>query len=273
MPIPVAYETPELQSNEALKGFADTDSLGKAYLDLQGRVTGAGLDLLPEEIRKDPAIAAFKTLPELAKGYVETKKMVGGFEKAPEKAEMYKFNAPEKIHPGLKSEAIQNGLRGIFHEAGLGNKAADTVQAKVIGMLSAGMEKADIAKKENATKTETELRQAWGADYDKKVDGILKVMVAAGGADVLKETDAIRTAMKGSPTFLKTMGKIVGMLSEDSIGSLGDGDTPAITDKDAAQKRINEIIQTKSDAVLNDKHPEHKAIKEEWEKLQALLLK
>lgn len=275
MPTPLTFDLPDYQNNETLKAFDSPDALAKGYLDLQSRVAGGGIDLLPEEMRKDPALAAFKTLPDLAKGYVETKKMVGGIEKAPEKPDGYKFSAVEKIHPGLKSEAIQNGLRGILHEAGIGNKAADITQQRVISMLSAGMEKAEIAKKENALKTETELRNAWGADYDKKVDTILKVMVSAGGADVLSETESIRAAMKGSPAFLKTMGKIVGMLSEDSIGSLGDGDTPVITDKSEAQKKINEIIQDPelSKAVINDKHPKHAEVKKIWDEMQALLVK
>lgn len=273
--MPITYETPEYQTSEALKSFETPDALAKSYLELQGRVTGGGIDLLPEEIRKDPAISAFKNLTELSKGYVETKKMVGGFEKAPEKPDMYTFKAPEKIHPSLKAEGIQNGLKNIFHKGGVGNKAADLMQSEVIGMLSAGMEKAEVTKKENAAKTETELRTAWGADYDKKVDGILKVLTAAGGEDVLKETESIRTAMKGSPAFLKTMGKIVSLLSEDSIGSLGDGGETTITDKGEAQKKINEMIQNPeiAQSIINEKHPKHAENKKIWDDMQLLLAK
>jgi len=271
----ITFETPELQTSEALKAFETPDALAKSYLELHTKVSGGSIDLLPEEMRKDPTISVFKTLPELAKGFVETKKLVGGIEKAPADPKEYKFTPVEKVHANLKAEAIQNNLRVLAHKHGLGNKAADGFQQDVVNMLSQVMEKADALKKENAQKTETLLRQEWAGDYDKKVDSIVKVMVAAGGQEVMNETEAIRTALKGSPNFLKVMGKVVGMLSEDAIGSLGDVGDVQISDKDGAQKRINEIIANPElrSAIMDEKNPKHKEAKTEWDNLQAMLLK
>lgn len=272
MPIPVAYETPELQGNEALKGFADTDSLGKAYLDLQGKVTGGSLDLLPEEMRKDPAISVFKTLPELAKGYVETKKMVGGIDKAPEKPDGYKFTPMANLNADLKTEPILNQFKGIFHKAGLGPKAADIVQQEVLGVLSNGMAQSQQAKKDLALKNETSLRQEWGGEFDKKFDSVVKVLTTAGGNEAIAETEAVSKALKGSPVLLKALGKIVGLLSEDSIGSLGAGVTPEITDAKTAQDAIVKMnqeinIQGKKHPFHDEKHPDHQKTKDEMAKL------
>lgn len=272
MPIPVTYETPELQSNESLKGFTDTDSLATAYLDLHGKVSGGSLDLLPEEMRKDPALAVFKTLPELAKGYVETKKMVGGIDKAPEKADGYKFTAMANLNPNLKSEGILNQMKGIFHKAGVGPKTADIIQQEILGVLSGGMTQSEQAKKDLALKNETALRQEWGGEFDKKFDSIVKVLTVAGGADAISETDAVAKAMKGSPVLLKALGKIVGMLSEDSLGSLGAGADQQITTKEAAQEEINklnaEIIKDgKKHPYYDEKHAEHTKFHEQMKKL------
>lgn len=272
MPTPITFEAPEMQTNEAFKSFDSVDSLGKAYLDLHGKVSSGSIDLLPEEMRKDPALAVFKTIPEMAKGYVETKKMVGAIERAPEKSDGYKFTALENVHPAIKVDHIQKSLMGIAHKAGLGNKAADVYQQEVITMLSQAAAQQEVAKKELSVKNETALRQEWGADYDKKFDHIVKTMIKAGGQDAASQTDAITAAMKGSPGFLKMMGNLVGMLSEDSINKLGgDSGESKITDKAVAQNRINEIIKTKSSAVTDVKHPEHAAIKKEWDELHKVL--
>lgn len=271
MPIPITYETPEYVGNETLKTFADTDSLGKAYLDLHGKVSSGSIELLPEEMRKDPAISVFKTVPELAKGYVETKKMVGAIEKAPEKPDGYKFSPVNNVHPGLKADGIQNAFRGIFHKAGIGTKAADAIQQEVLGVLSSGMTQAETQRKEIAQKAETELRQSWGGDYDKKVDGIINVLNKAGGV-LEADLDTVSKAMKGSPTLIRALGKIVGLLSEDSIGSLGANADTQISTKEAAAAEIAklnaEIIKEGTKHPYYDaKHPDHAKFNENFQKL------
>lgn len=253
MPTPIVFEDATLQGDETFKSFESTDALGKSYLELNNRVKGGGIDLLPEEMRKDPSIAAFKTLPELAKGYVETKKLVGGIDRAPEKLEDYKFTPLANLHPSVKSEAVQAELRTIAHKSGIGNKAADAMQQGVLTLLSNRMAQQETARKELSTKNETALRQEWGADYDTKFDKIVKVMTNVMGPEAAADTNQISAALKGSPHFLKGMGKLIGLLSEDSINSLGDGADKPITDAKGAQEAIqkyNAEIQQQG-----NKHP------------------
>lgn len=272
MPIPIQYETADYQGNETLKGFADTDSLGKAYLDLHARASSGSIELLPEELRKDPALATFKTIPDLAKSYVETKKMIGSIDKAPEKAELYKFTDMANLHPNIKAVDIQNELRSIAHKAGLGNKAADIYQQEVLGMLSNKMAAQDTARKELMTKNETALRQEWGAEYDQKFDQIVKTLTAAGGPDAVSGVGQLTAALKGNPVVLKMMGKIVGLLSEDSIKNLGAGATVEITGATEAQAEIvklnAEIAREGKKHPFHDaKHPDHIKFNEKMTKL------
>lgn len=272
MPIPVTYETPEFAANESLKGFADTDSLAKGYLELQGRVAGGSLDLLPEEMRKDPALTVFKTLPDLAKGYLDTKKMVGTIKKAPETADGYKFTPMANLNANLKPDSVLSEFKGVFHKAGLPNESADIVQQEVLTILSNRMTQAETAKKDLALKNETALKGEWGADYDKKFDMVLKTLVRAGGPDAIAATDQVSKALGGSPVLLKALGKVFSLLSEDSIGSLGE---PADKEITGSKEALDEITKMNAEILAqggkhpfyDEKHADHKATKEKMDKL------
>lgn len=271
--MPITYENQEYAANETIKGFDSPDALAKGYLDLHTRVSSGSIELLPEELRKDPAVAPFKTLTDLTKGYVETKKMVGGIKKAPEKADDYKFTPMSNLHPNVKQDAIHGRLRGIFHKAGLHNEAADLVQQEIATMLSTEATNLETARKTKAGENESILRKEWGDKYDQNVDRIVKLLTTAGGPEAIAESAGVSQALKGAPALLRALGKITSLLSEDSIGTLGGGQTPEITDKSQAQKRINEIIQLKPNPILDEKHPDHVKIKKEWDDLHAVLSK
>lgn len=241
--MPIQFTDPTLNENESFKSYETADDLGKAYIALDSRVKAGGIDLLPEDIQKDPAISRYKNVSELAKGLVETQKMVGSIEKAPEKPDGYKWSKLEGLHANLKAEDIQKALMPIAHAAGVGNKAADVFQQGLMKTLSGMLVQQETARKDAAMKSETELRTEWGADYDAKFDKIVKTMTLIGGAEMANETAAISAAMKGSPKFLKGMGKLIGLLSEDSLKSLGEGAQGPITDATGAQKEIDKYMQ------------------------------
>jgi len=241
--MPIQFTDPTLNENESFKSYETPDDLGKAYIALDSRVKAGGIDLLPEDIQKDPAISRYKNVSELARGLVETQKMVGSIEKAPEKPEGYKWTTPQGLHANLKAEDIQKELMTIAHASGIGNKAADVFQQGLMKTLSGKLMQQEQARKDAALKSETELRQEWGADYDAKFDKIVKTMTLIGGPEMATETGAITAAMKGSPKFLKGMGKLIGLLSEDSLKSLGEGVQGPITDATGAQKEIDKYMQ------------------------------
>ena len=144
----IQYTDAALGTNADLTSFDTPDSLAQAYVALNTRVKAGGVDLLPEDLQKDPAITPFKTMADLAKGYVSTKKMVGGIENAPETPEGYKFNPVTGLHANVKAEGIVKALAPIFQKAGVGNKAADAVQQGLLTQLSSMMVQQETAKKE-----------------------------------------------------------------------------------------------------------------------------
>ncbi len=237
--MPIQFTDPTLQTNETFKTFETPDDLGKSYLDMHTKVSGGSIDLLPEDLRKDPAISTYKTIADIAKGLVETKKMVGGIEKAPEKPDGYKWTAMTGLHANLKSEDIQKQLMPIAHAAGVGNKAADMFQQGLLKTLSGMLVQQEEARKQAVAKSETELRTEWGGDYDAKFDKIVKTMQLVGGPEFAADAGPITAALKGSPGFLKGMGKLIGLLSEDSLKSLGEGQQAPVTDATGALAEIN----------------------------------
>lgn len=277
MPLtPVTFDKPELQSNETFKQFDSIDALGTSYLDLHSKVSTGSLDLLPEEMRKDPAISRYKNLTELGRGLVETQKMVGSIEKAPEKPEGYKFTPMANLHPNLKADGIIKELLPVFHAAGAGNKLADSIQQGLITKLNGMLMAQDQARKDSILKSETELRTAWGGEYDAKLDKITKTIALAGGPEVLKDTEQIKAALKGSPVFLKAMGKLVGFLSEDSLKTLGEDPAGPITDAKAAQGEIDKFMQEitstgKKHPYWNEKDAKHEEALKKMHDLHALL--
>lgn len=274
--MPIPFVDTALQGNEVFKSYETPDDLGKAYLDLHGKVSNGSIDILPEDMRKDPAITAFKSLPELARSYVETKKMVGAIEKAPEKPDGYKWSPVTGLHANLKAEEIQKALMPIAHAAGVGNKAADVFQQGLMKTLSGMLTQQEQARKDAALKAETELKTEWGADYDAKFDKIVKTMTLIGGKEMVAETGAIAAALKGSPKFLKGMGKLIGLLSEDSLKGLGEGVDQPITDAAGAQKEIDKYMQEinskgMTHPYFNERDPEHENALKKMHDLHALL--
>ena len=227
MPIPYADQT--LATNADLTSFDTPDSLAQAYVALNTKVKAGGVDLLGDELAKDPAITPFKTISDLAKGYVSTKKMVGSIENAPETPEGYKFNPVTGLHANVKAEGIVKALAPIFQKAGVGNKAANAVQQGLLTQLSGMMVQQEAAKKEMLAKNETTLRTEWGGEYDARMDNMQKIWKNVGGVGNVKESGIEN---------IRALAKLTGFLSEDSLKSLGEEPKAAITDATAAQAEI-----------------------------------
>ena len=258
--MPVEFATPELQTNEAFKNFQSADDLGKAYLELNSKVSTGDISVVNEELRKDPSLT-FKNVNDLAKSYIETKKLVGGIKKAPEKAEDYKFTQLQNLHPGMKNiPETQKILAGIFHEAGLHNEAADIVQSKVLTLLSGSLTKQEEMRKAKNQEVETALRADWKENYDKNKDTIEKILTRAGAGDLAK-------SIGSDPVTLKAMHKITALLSEDSVGKLGDSGDAIITDKKSAQDQIQNMIKSQWHLL---KGADYEKAEKEWTRLHSV---
>lgn len=257
----IEFTDTNLATAEPLKAFQTVDDLGKSYAELHGKVTNGDISILPEDLRKDPTIANYKNVNEVAKALVETKKLVGQIKKAPENPDGYKFTQLQNLHQGLTNVGeTQKTLAQMFHKAGLDNEKADQLQQMILSGLSTGLSKNEEARKSKSQEMETKLRQDWGANYDKNLNNVKNVMERAG----LK---ALAAKVNEDPETLVGFHKLTSLLSEDSIGRLGESASTVDTKtREGSQKRIKEIMDSSElrAALADEKNPKHKDVKKEW---------
>jgi hypothetical protein len=269
MPTPLTLDLPELQNNEALKGFDSTDALASAYL----KVAGGSVDVLPDDIKNEPSFKAsnFKTTADVAKAFIDTKKLVGTIKHAPAKPEDYKFSTMEGMHPNLKVEPeVQKEFMAECHKAGISNDQADAMYKWQMGLANRRMQAVEKASGERAQTNETALRKEWGADYDKNMANIVNMLTAAGGEDMIKE---LAPQLKNAPAALKAFAKIAGLLSEDGIKSLGPTSSAQVSGAD--ETAYNEYAKAISSndqkhPLMNDRDPGHQKAVEEWTRLSTI---
>ncbi len=147
---------------------------------------------LGEDIREEKSLLSFKSVGDLAKSFVNTKKMVGAnviavptdittegeweeFHKAggrPDTKEDYNLKAPdgfpeaalEQVFPAARLEAWQER----FFKGGVSKKAADLFIAEFANDMAADLQTMTQAKEIEATELTTGLATDWGAAFEQK---------------------------------------------------------------------------------------------------------
>ena len=244
---------------ESVKSFETPNDLAKAYHELNARAASGDISLVGEEARKDPALSTFKNVNDLAKSFIETKKLVGTIKHAPAKVEEYKFTALKDLHAGISLEGTQKFLATRLHALDIDQDRADKLQQDIIMGLHNGMVQADKARADKAKEVETALRNEWADKYDTNKANIENVFKRLGLDDFGKE-------ISGDPVKLKAIHKLTSLLSEDSIGKLGANTSTSVDTKtkEGAKKALDElmsdIVKTGKTHPFNDeKHKDHVA--------------
>ena len=254
---------------EPLKSYESVDALGKAHVELQNRIASGDIGILPEDLRKDPTVAKYKNVVELAKGHIEAQKLVGTIKHAPAKVEEYKFTALKDLHPGVAKsvEATQKFIATRLHALDIDNDRADKLQQDILMGLHNGMVQQDKVRADKAKEVETALRGEWLENYDKNKANVENIFKRLGLEDYGKE-------ISGDPIKLKAMHKLTSPLSEDSIGKLGDNTSTSVDTKtkEGAKKALDElmsdIVKTGKTHPFNDeKHKDHVATVKKYHEL------
>lgn len=220
------------------------------------------LEKLPEDIRGSDSLKTIQSLPDLAKNYIETKKLVGKkfempgegatpeqiafFRKvtgAPEKPEGYLGDAktlrPDSIPESAWDAEGEKQFLTVAHKHHLSPAAVKDIialhGAQISGAIKMSEEQQTAALQAEGNK----LRTAWGRDYDANV--ILASRVAQTVGLDPKTHEAFRSA-----EMVQTFAKIGKLLSEDKLvrGEQGSGINATIQD------RIREITDLKSTSVM-----------------------
>lgn len=136
----------DLQEEGRLDRFAKIDDLGKAYLELEGKL-GAMVSLPGEKASADEWNALFAKL---------------GRPGAPAD---YQLEKMKDLPPGI-DYAPDDGYRAKAHELGLSQKQASEMYAFLNADLIANLKTAEEKRKTATKDTESVLRKEWGRDYD-----------------------------------------------------------------------------------------------------------
>lgn len=241
------------------------------------------VDVLPDEAQKDPEITKYKTPEEFYNGYREKVAMIGKkgvivpAENAtpeetnkffnsigrPDKPEGYKFAQLEGLHETIKvTPEAQSAFSKAAHEAGLTNKQLNHINGWYLNNVSNIIKQQEQAEIVATKQAETALRQEWGEKFDTNRAAVSNLMLKVGGQELVDSLGGV-DGLGNKPLFLKALGKIAGMLSEDQINSIqgpvtqqGGNET-----KEQALAKIKDMNENTANdlnkALFDEKNPKH----------------
>ncbi len=220
--------------------------------------------LLPEDLRENPSLAGFKSLPDLAKSLVNTKRMVGADKERfafipnensspeeraefygklgrPESPDKYEVKMPENLPAGMQvNEQMQQHFANIAHERGLNN---DQFQAMIDGYTQYQVAQFEAQQMDMSAKFEDgvkALQQEWRGDYDKNLQIANRAVKEFGLTEFLE-----KKGLNNDPEMVKVMNKIGSMLLEDEGPAAGSVSGSA-------------TVQSQIDSIRADRnHPYH----------------
>ena len=172
----------------------------------------------------------------------------------PEKAEGYTLEPPKDIPPEYFREDLANDFRSWAFEAGITDKAAQTIYNKYLEKskeeITAGMKAIETAKAD----TEKELKKEWGDKYQPNLE-LANHVIREYGDQKVKDSLAAGDPVWNNPNLARFLVKIGQGMSE---GSLIKGGGAGESSLDA---KIAEIAR--NPALLDDRHPDHAAVVKE----------
>lgn len=238
-------------------------------------------EVLSEELRNDPSLASVFKIEDLAKNYINTKKMVGAdkivlpTKHATEqewKDIYHKLGLPstvEEYEISAKTEGFNDGFVSEFkkhaHESGILPKQAD----QLLNWYAKANEEATAAQEQEFQQQMKEnlesLKKDWGQAYDSKIRAAKKVAKAFG------EDQEVNTFLEdfGSDSrFIKLLSMIGdSFLKEDTV--LAGGAEEAVPPKQA-QDELNSIYGNKEHPYFDSSHPGHLNAVKEVERLNQM---
>ncbi len=167
----------------------------------------------PEKFWKDGSVDS----EGLAKSYaaLETKfhatRTAHG--EVPETAEGYQLKPAELPEGVAWSEDAAKRFATVFHAKGVSSEAAKEITQTFMELEAANHTALSEAYEKQIQDGTAALKKEWGGNYDARV-GKVKSVVASLGYDPADAT------LFSNPKVVSFLGKVVGMLSEDSVASM-----------------------------------------------------
>lgn len=238
---------------------------------------------LPAEVRDAPGVVKFKSVEELARGYVNAETMIGKkgvilpgdnappeevakFREAigvPAQADGYKLAGKEGAPPEIWNDATAKEIAAFAHEAALTPKQAQALADK---WQTLGIEGGKITAAENErqhTEGKAALQKEWGTSFDAKHAAANLAIKQFGGDEIVALL--AEKGLGNDPRMVKLFAQIGEKMGEDVPSGMGQSMAggPDLKAESATLRA--------GPAYLNAMHPEHRAVNERLTVLAGLI--
>lgn len=187
-------------------------------------------DDLPESLKASKRLAKFKSKAELAQSYEELEGKLGrsveipGKDAKPEEWDKFltRLGRPksadeyvlESVDGFTATDSYLSELKGIFHSAGLTAAQANIIHKELAARAAMVEEQERNSKEDEREKreesvrakreaAENTLRNAWGLNYDIRLEHARRFVIAEGGEEALAHLDSI--GVGSDPVVLKLL--------------------------------------------------------------------
>jgi hypothetical protein len=237
-------------------------------------------DSLGDDLRANPSLGKFDSVPALAKSYVELQKKIGakgvivpGADAGevewneyynelgrPDSAEGYELDKVEIPENLPWSEETLGLVAAEMHNLGISKSAAQGLVEKYIEIQSQqfnGQMQQIAQARETAI---VELKKEWGPAYDAKMDLANRAFLTGAAEDEEKIRNKVMadgTKLGDDPDFVKVFANLGDKFSES--GLIGDKVRRVTSTPDEAKREIRKLWADKvfQEAYQDAEHPEH----------------
>lgn len=194
----------------------------------------------------------------------------------PESGDKYDLKRPDKLPEGMPwDEEGEKVARNAFLKAKVPAKLAQGAFDELVNMQIARARAQATQLKEAAAAAETELKSAWGSQFEIKRDGAKRAAITLAEKAGVKLDGAAVTdrlaLLYGDANALKILDYVSGAMSE---GSMRGGDKPSggANTPEAAKAEIDKLETDKDfmEAYQTADHPGHRAAVERMSRLHKL---
>jgi hypothetical protein len=245
-----------------------------------GGAPALDLSILPEDLRGEASLSQIKTIPDLAKSYVNAQKLIGAEKIAkpqknwkpeqwnefynnlgrPQDITGYTFK-PENLPPdmGVNDEKLGEA-RKVLHEAGLSDSQATKVLKYYFESATKNYQDGVRDSENKKVAAISQLKTDWGDKFDTKLNLAQSVVKKFGGEEIKEFLEK----HGNDPQVIKLFSSIGESMLEDSAE--GAGNDLMVGDPAQAQAEINTLKSDKEfmEAFLTKNHPGHKVAVERW---------
>ena len=237
---------------------------------------------LPEDLRGSASLAKYNTVADLAKGHIETEKLLGSripvpgpdakdadwneiWTKMGRPPDAKGYKLPQGVEFDADSQTALQGFMGKMHAAGLTQKQMDAAVGWYAENETARIQEELAADAAEHQASVAALKTEWGQEYDAKVALARQAVMAFGGEKLAAWMN--ETGLGDDQTLIRAFAAAGKLVSEDSIRGKGGMQTSNPQQEAEAKIKEKEMDKDFMDALRDRANPRHENVLQEWKRL------